>query len=1474
MTAEDMGTALSAIELAEAPMLSWGDTEVSFDRPQLLAVVTQALPTSNAEALLDDLIYGEFLFEVSYLDSGPRYRSRSAETLRLLTRVRQLFPKAGDPTAEWRSRPRLVRDYRYAIRPRRVPGRVHAKDHVLDQLQGRVSQAQHAGVDAMVPEKFRFRGFQLRATLQILSDLGTARSRGVVVTAGTGGGKTLAFYLPALAHISASTDARPWVKALAVYPRNELLRDQLASVYGLARRLDGLQAQRNARPIRVGTLFQETPYKANANLNRIGWKRRSGGFECPMMTCPACGPGVLIWKDVHREAGQESLTCTDCEHVVDESTFAITRGAMRKRPPDIMFCSAEMVHRTTSDLAFAPLIGVHAVRPPRMLLLDELHTYEGITGAQTAQVLRRWQHLVEGPVEVVGLSATLPNAQTFMAELAGLDEGRVTPVTVAEHELEDIGSEYVVALRHDPTTRTATLSTTIQTLMCLSRCLDPIDDPTPVSNGVYGQRVFAFTDKLDVVNRLFADMSDAEGYTNTGRAKVGKASLAALRNPQLSTGAAQRERQRDGQSWDFPRILGHGLEAGPGVLVGRVSSQDPGIDDVSTIVTATASLEVGFDDNRAGAVLQHGAPTDMARFIQRKGRAGRPEAMRPWTVVVLSDYGKDRRSYQAWNALVDPQTPPKSIPVRNRYVLRMHAVHAMLDWIALKLRGHSARPRFDLAGPSDPQWYTKWQQRVEPVKELLEALLEESALQAHLQQHVAGALRISYDEATVLLWHPPRPVLLGAVPTLLRRLETEWGHVERGTHGDHHVSQVPLPDFVSRTLFESLESPDVDVEWPARFNDDNERSAVGLETILREFAPGNASRRFGYRSQREVHWIPISSHGQGYGVDLQANYPDVEVLGELPVDGGRLPLLQPRRVVLSDVPEYLGDRVRGESVWSTELTPVGVSHAVALVNSDVGSLIEGLDFYLHIDGSGIDLSRGVHATDVDLPLQGGGTDRFRSSIYDGNERVALGTRFTADAAAVRVRTPPDLPAIARSERDIERATRSSWFAHQVQTDPRLTKYANKFQLQWIEDAVVASVARRVLEGGASTEEAVEVDGEALLSEGLNLVVQTVPGGGKAESTDSRLREGLNELAAIQEFVEALADVATELVAPVDSRMETWLSTRFQTTVVTAALEAAELLASEHASADCVADVSPQRDPQILPESWLVERSPGGAGFLEQFRVELEENRDRFARVVRTLFMPGIDARTDRDLVRVLTRERAGEIWDALRNFRMASGPAPRREALGTLRRAMRRGGIAPLPSTVSSLIARIARPGSSDASDEAASELIRGWVKAEDALGFELDVRPWSSLGALRLAARGLALPGPTDWTSQLDAALSVLWPRGWRRETERMSNWNPFEPHIESFPALVWRAMEQSVPDVRVPGPQSVALVSDRLRRAGTCRVATAHGSEQALAQFLVAMAATPVDVGGLLAFGHVADASVTADDHVVTVELRESLV
>ena len=301
----------------------------------------------------------------------------------------------------------------------------------------------------------------------------------------------------------------------------------------------------------------------------------------------------------------------------------------------------------------------------------------------------------------VGLSATLRDARSFFAQLTGVDQVAIENIVPKPDDMTAEGREYALAVRGDPVSGPSLLSTSIQTAMLYGRTMDP-----PGQEYVHGSVGFLFTDDLDVTNRFYDDLRDAEGAR--GRYRWGGRTrhvLAGLRSPDAPQ---ESERYRDGQSWNLMQRIGWPLDpdAAAGELrIGRTSSQDAGVDWGADLIVATASLEVGFNDPRVGLVLQHKAPRDAASFIQRRGRAGRLRSTRPWTVVVLSDYGRDRLAYQAYDSLFAPELPARRLPVGNRSVLKMQGTQALLDWLALKLasRDVGADPRDILRAPRERQ---------------------------------------------------------------------------------------------------------------------------------------------------------------------------------------------------------------------------------------------------------------------------------------------------------------------------------------------------------------------------------------------------------------------------------------------------------------------------------------------------------------------------------------------------------------------------------------------------------------------------------------------------------------------------------------------------------------------------------------------------------------------------------------------------
>jgi hypothetical protein len=174
--------------------------------------------------------------------------------------------------------------------------------------------------------------------------------------------------------------------------------------------------------------------------------------------------------------------------------------------------------------------------------------------------------MLRKPVSFVGLSATLRDGARFFARLTGLSEQSSLEVTPGTNEMIAEGAEYLLALRGDPVSRTALLSTTIQASMLLSRMLDQPD--TRRSNGILGERIFLFADNLDVVNRMYFAMLDAEGRGSTGNFDMNRhpgGGLAVLRFPMSS-----QQRKLHGQDWAVPVEIGHSLQPNDRKAVGRV----------------------------------------------------------------------------------------------------------------------------------------------------------------------------------------------------------------------------------------------------------------------------------------------------------------------------------------------------------------------------------------------------------------------------------------------------------------------------------------------------------------------------------------------------------------------------------------------------------------------------------------------------------------------------------------------------------------------------------------------------------------------------------------------------------------------------------------------------------------------------------------------------------------------------------------
>jgi hypothetical protein len=232
---------LGALERRETALLAWGLADGSFSDAELDELAERFLTEqrlwsefSSTDELVKLAEERRLLFPFRSGDAW-RYRTRTAEAVRLFLRLRQLFPKHLTGR-RWLAAPTLVTDARFLTRPRSYPHRHLQPEAVGDRLRAAASLTplQLSAIDALTAGR-ELADCQVRASEGILRGVQVGSGpTGTIVCAGTGSGKTLAFYLPALVHLAGGLGSDPWTRCLALYPRNELLKDQFSETYAAA----------------------------------------------------------------------------------------------------------------------------------------------------------------------------------------------------------------------------------------------------------------------------------------------------------------------------------------------------------------------------------------------------------------------------------------------------------------------------------------------------------------------------------------------------------------------------------------------------------------------------------------------------------------------------------------------------------------------------------------------------------------------------------------------------------------------------------------------------------------------------------------------------------------------------------------------------------------------------------------------------------------------------------------------------------------------------------------------------------------------------------------------------------------------------------------------------------------------------------------------------------------------------------------
>jgi hypothetical protein len=794
-----------------------------------------------------------------------RLRSRMAELARTVRYVKQRFrPDDAD------KRPFLVRNLKVELRDRDKPVRDQSLSDTVRTLAETLGDARAtralAATTAMLGEAWgvddpRMAGFQTRGLTAIFSAWVAGGDDRFVITADTGSGKTEAACLPLIA--GALYDRLAGIsgtRTILVYPRVRLAGNQAQR---LARYLAALAPIDGAPPLTLG-LQNGTVPSTWAHRDETAWEAAGAAdiYAFPFFNCPALGCD----QSLHLTAGgghggADRLSCPSCGWQFDG--WIGSKKGLCATPPSLFLPTTESLHQWQHDPRYGALFGDGGT-PPRAVLADEIHLYTHIHGAQIGYALRRLLVRAEingGRCLAIGMSATLGRPAEVWRELVGGEVATTITPTETERAANQRGREYFYFVQPEVESRgrdVAGASTTIQAAMALAHGM------RRRTGGDGGFRGIVFVDSIDKMKRLHGNYIDAEEGQR----------LAALRTrlypDDPRTGMPRRQccgqpagcdLFRDGECWHFAATdarqrtargryrPGEPLAVAPTpVFSGSNSRVEPMIRN-SDLVFATSSLEVGYDDPEMILVYQHYAPTNLASFIQRKGRGGRGSDDRPVTGVTLSIYSpRDSWYFRRPSQLLDPRSFEVPLNMANHFVRRGQLASLLLDLVARhEARGGQA---FDANG----------------------------RLAAQLTAEAESAARCAFG-ADVF-------ERLGTddLAAFWREVWASAGGFVRGEAAKDRRDRLP---WVPRTLFGAINLPQVRVSTP-RHGGKDEVVDEDIALALGAVAPGNMTRRWG---RNEVHWrLPRQGRKPFLSPTEAANAETFSVGGEqavrqhLPID--------------------------------------------------------------------------------------------------------------------------------------------------------------------------------------------------------------------------------------------------------------------------------------------------------------------------------------------------------------------------------------------------------------------------------------------------------------------------------------------------------------------------------------------------------------------------------------------------------------
>ena len=175
-------------------------------------------------------------------------------------------------------------------------------------------------------------------------------------------------------------------------------------------------------------------------------------------------------------------------------------------------------------------------------------------------------------------------------------------------------------------------------------------------------------------------------------------------------------------------------------------------------------------------------------------------------------------------------------------------------------------------------------------------------------------------ELIEIFWEQPRPLLIEAIPSLLRKIEGKWKQLGLSNQVEEDKgSRRPMPQSIPKATFEELDLNESRIELEDYQRRDKQDELIPMPQFLRECCPGRVSKRFSTLAYLNP---PEPGYWHEYSIQLQQGqnnlsfsqlYPQSLSLGKV----DKVQINSATNAKLTHIPFEILESSSSEWIWKT-----------------------------------------------------------------------------------------------------------------------------------------------------------------------------------------------------------------------------------------------------------------------------------------------------------------------------------------------------------------------------------------------------------------------------------------------------------------------------------------------------------------------------------------------------------------------------